>query len=236
MNKVYLGIITVLAGVCICAGQTGSGHRSTVASGTQITAELQKTIDVSNAKVGDQVMLKTTQSIRQNGEVVVPKGSNLIGRVTEVTRRTKDNGESRIGLIFDRIEGRQLSMPLNATIVSVTNAAASARVGDTAMSDVSGSSTSSARTSRSSSGGGLLGGVGDTVGGLVNTTTQTVGAVTDTATRTVGSTTNTAGRTISGLQISTSASGSENSATTLSTPNKNLRVEKGATFDLRVAN
>lgn len=239
MNKVYLGIITVLASVCICVGQTEKGQgRSAVTfdSGTQITAELQKTIDVNNAKVGDQVTLKTTQSIRQNGEVVVPKGSNLIGRVTEVTRRTKNNAESRIGLIFDRIEGKQLSIPVNATIVSVTNAAASARVDDIAISDVSGSSTSSARTSRSTSGGGILGGVGSTVGGLANTTTQTVGIVTDTATQTVDATATMAGRTVRGLRISASASGSANSSTTLSSPNRNLRVEKGAMFDLRVAN
>jgi hypothetical protein len=241
MNKVYLGMIMILVCAVACLGQMGKTQKTApladeprksgrvmLASGTSIDAELQKTVDVNNAKVGDQVVLKTTKSIKQSGEVVVPKGSTLFGRITEVQRRTRENGRSKIGMVFDRIQGRELSMPLTATLVSITGARATAAADDSVMSDVSGSSQTSASTSRSSSGGGLLGGVGNTVGGLVNTTTQTVGTVANTAQGTVG-------RTLNGIQISTSASGSANSATTLSTPNKNLRVEKGATFHLRVA-
>jgi hypothetical protein len=137
-------------------------------------------------------------------------------------------------MVFERLQGKDLAMPLNATIVAITNAAASAAVGESLQSDVSGSSQSS--TTTSAGGGGLLGGVGGTVGSVVNSATSTVGSVTNSAVQTVGSAGNTAGRTINGLQISTAASGSANSSTTLSTPNKNLRVEKGASFQLRVAN
>lgn len=249
MNKVYMGILTISLCALAVAGQTSKKQKSApladdsrksgqvmLASGTSIDAQLQKTLDVKNAKIGDQVVLKTTQSIKQSGQVIVPKGSNLIGRVTEVQRRTKENAQTRIGMVFDRIQGRELSMPLSATVVSITNAAAGVSAGDSMMTDVSGSSQSTASASRSGSSGGLLGGVTNTVGGLVNTTSQTVGSVTNTAGQTVGSTTNTVGRTLSGIQISTEASGSANSSTTLSSPNKNLRVEKGATFHLRVAN
>ena len=248
MNKVYLGIITILACVCISAGQTrtpskqappadapNDGRRVTLASGTTITAELQKTLDVGNARVGDQILLRTTQSIRQNGEVVVPKGSSLIGRVTEVQRRTKENTQSRIGMVFEKIEGKQVSMPLSAIVVSITNVAAGASASDSLMTDAGGSSQTTASTSRTT-GGGLLGGVSNTVGGLVGTTTQTVGSVTGTAEQTLGNTTGAVGRGLSGLQISASASGSANSSTTLSSANKNLRVEKGATFHIRAAN
>lgn len=247
MNKVYLGIITVLASVCIAAGQTQTsakqapladeGRQVTLASGTSISAVLQKTLDVNNARVGDQISLKTTQSIRQNGDVVVPKGSTLIGRVTEVQRRTKENVQSRIGMVFEKIEGKQVSMPLSATIVSITNVAARASASDSLMTDGGASSqTTGSTSSASGSGGGLLGGVTNTVGGLVGTTTQTVGTVANSAGQTLGTTTGAVGRGLSGLQISASASGSASSSTTLSSPNKNLRVEKGATFHIRAAN
>lgn len=250
MNKVYLGIFTVLASVCIAAGQTHTsakqapladapqeGRRVTLASGTSISAELQKTLDVNNARVGDQISLKTIQSIRQNGEVVVPKGSTLIGRVTEVQRRTKENAQSRIGMVFERIEGKQVSMPLSATIVSITNLTAGASANDSLMTNAGGSSqTTGSTSSTSGSGGGLLGGVTNTVGGLVGTTTQTVGTVANSAGQTLGTTTGAVGRGLSGLQISASASGSASSSTTLSSPNKNLRVEKGATFHIRADN
>ena len=236
MNKLYLGIVVLMAFASLGVGQTkkdGRGAHASLASGTHITGELQKSINVNSAKVGDEVVLKTTQSVRQNGEVVVPKGSRLLGRVTEVRRRTKENAESRIGLVFDRIQGKELSIPLNATIVSVTNLAAASRVDDLGMADVSGSTTT--RTS-ASSGGGLLGGVASTVGGVVDTTTQTVGGVANTVSRTPDAATGTVGRAVSGLRISTTASGSANSSTTLSTPNRDLRLEKGTTFGLRVAN
>lgn len=251
MNKVYLGIITILACVCMTAGQERKstkqapladapqdGRRVALAPGTNISAELQKTLDVGNARVGDQISLKTTQAIKQNGEVVVPKGSTLIGRVTEVQRRTKENAQSRLGMVFERIQGKRLSIPLSATLVSITNVASRASANDSLMTDVAGSSQTTASTSRTSGGGGagLLGGVTNTVGGLVNTTTQTVGTVTNTAGQTLNTTTGTIGRGLSGVQISTSASGSAHSSTTLSSANKNLRVEKGATFHLQAAN
>jgi hypothetical protein len=250
MNKVYLGIITILACVCISAGQTRTttkqgplaeaprdDRRVTLASGTSMSAELQKTLDAGNARVGDQISLKTTQSIKQNGEVVVPKGSTLIGRVTEVQRRTKENAQSRIGVVFERIQGKQVSLPLSATIVSITNVAAGASANDSLLTDVAGSSQTTASTARiGGGGGGLLGGVTNTAGGLVGATTQTVGSVTNTAGQTLGSTAGAVGSGLSGVQISTSASGSAHSSTTLSSANKNLRVEKGATFHIRVAN
>jgi hypothetical protein len=201
---------------------------------SNLQAELQNTLDVRKAKVGDQVILKTTQSVKQDGEVVIPKGTNLIGRVTEVQQKTKNGAASKLSLVFDRLQGREISTPITASIVSITNATAASSVGDAIGSDVSGSSMTSTRASTGSSGGGLLGGVTNTVGGVVNTATQTVGGVTDTATRTVGGTTQTLGRTINGIQISSSASGSAQSSTTLSSPNNNIRLDKGVTFSLNV--
>lgn len=249
MSKVYLGIVIFLAAAGLCLGQStksrktapsaDSGEnskRAALMSGVNLDAQLEKTVDVNNARVGDQVILRANKSVKQDGEVLIPKGSTLVGRITEVQRRTKENGQSRIGMIFDRIQGRDLSMPISASIVSITNATARTAVDDAISSDVSGSSQTSSSVSRtgSSGGGGLLGGVGNTVGGIVNTTSQTVGTVAGTVNQTANGATNTVGRTINGLQISTSASGSAGSTTTLSSPNRNLRIEKGATFNLRL--
>lgn len=249
MNKVYMGFIAVLICATVVLGQAKKDRESvrqtdtsrtrkqmTLVSGTNINGELQNTLDVNKTQVGDEVVLRASQSIKQNGEVAVPKGSRLIGRVTGIQRRTKENGMSKISMVFDRIQGKDLSMPLNATIVSITNAAANASLGDSLSSDVSGSSMSSASTTSGGGSGGLLGGVGGTVGGVVGTATNTVGSVANSAVQTVGTTGQTLGRTVNGLQISTGASGSANSSTTLSTPNKNLRIDKGANFQLRVAN
>jgi hypothetical protein len=236
MNKVYLVISLILVTATMCLAQTGSSaDRMTVASGTAIDAQLQKNLDASKANVGDEVVLKVAKSIKQNGEVVIPKGTALIGRVTEVTRRTKENSSSRIGIVFDRIEKNGISAPFSASIVSIVNASAQAAAGDAFMADTSGSMQTSGSVSRGGSGGGLLGGVGGTVGGVVNTATQTAGVVSNTAIQGAGAATGTVGRTLSGVQISNSVSGNVSSSTTFSSPNKNVRIEKGATFNLRVA-
>jgi hypothetical protein len=244
MSKVYLGIVIILAGTVFGFGQKDKAapsvernapNQPVLSAGTVLNAELQSTLDVKNTQIGDRVVLKTTRAIKQNGDVLVAKGTTLIGRVTEVQRRTKQNGTSRLGMIFDRIEGKNLSAPIATSIVSITNAAAAVSTNDGFDSDLSSSSQSSTSVSRSGgSSGGLLGGVGNTVGGLVNTTTQTAGTVTGAVSNTASGTTGVVGQTLNGIQISTAASGSAGSSTTLSSANRDIRIDKGAAFNLRV--
>jgi hypothetical protein len=273
MKKLIFGIslilVVSLAGLAqkqvskntkINGSGSGSASRNdntgNLAVGTAVDAQLQQTLDVKKARVGDQVLLKVVRSVKQNGQTIIPKGANLVGRVTEVQQKTKDNAVSKLGVVFDKIQGQNLNMPVTATILSVTNATANVGAGDMLNSDISGTSSSSGGVSRQSSGGssggGLLGGVTGTAGGIVGTTTgavgnsaggvattarDTVGAVAGATRQTVGSTAQTLGQTVRGLQITPSigADGSANGATTLSAADKNVRVEKGANFQLRLS-
>lgn len=234
-SLIYIGLIFIL--VAATFGQEQKQKTLSLDSGTRIEGQLQNSVDVKKSRVGDQVVLKTTKDIKQNGQTVVPKGSKLLGRVTEVTQKSKQNGASKLGMIFDRVEGKNISAPINASIVSVTNAAANAGLNNgMADADIFGSSSNSTRTSGGTggSGGGLLGGVTNTAGSVLNTTTQTVGGVTNTAVNTVGSTAGTVGSTVNGIQISnsTNASASAQSSGTLSAADKNIRLEKGTTIGL----
>src|SRR6266849_4726248 len=65
------------------------GRQVNLQSGTQLAAQLENTLDARHAKAGESVVLKTTQAVKQDGEVVVPKGARLIGHVTDVQQRTK---------------------------------------------------------------------------------------------------------------------------------------------------
>ena len=211
-------------------------------SGTRVAGELQSTIDARKAKVGDQVILKTTQAIKSQGRTVVSKGSRLVGHITEVTQRTKSNGESRIGLLFDRLEGSSLNIPIIATITSIVNARASGRSNDddlfTGNASTSASSQTSAGGSRSSSSnsGGLVGGVVNsttsTVGNVVGGTTAAVGSTVDTTTSVAGNTTTGVTRTLGGIQISQSSNASVEGSSVLSLQGGNLRLDKGTTFKL----
>lgn len=194
-------------------------------SGTQIAAQLQNSIDVKKAKVGDQVVLKTTKAIKQNGQVIINKGATLTGRVTEVQQKTKANAVSKVGVVFESIQSGKMTLPLSATLVSITQIQSAASINDNAQADIYGSTSTG--TSTRSSGGGLLGGVTNTVGSVVNTTATTVGGVTNS----VG---NTVGGTLKGIQVSQSSDTSVEGSSMLSLQGGNLRLEKGTNFNLRV--
>ena len=236
------------------------GQQLNLQSGTQLAAQLENTLDARHAKAGDRVVLKTTQAVRQNGEVVVPKGSRLIGHVTDVQQRTKNDNQSVIGIAFDRLQKGSMDVPITATIVSITQARSQAQAQSTS-DDMLGSQTmtsSSSRTSASNGGqrgssGGLLGGVGNTVGGVVNTTTSTAGATTSTVGNVAGSATTAVGSTVGattsatsnttsnltgslrGLQITQSSNASAQGGSTLRLNGGNLRLESGTTFNLSIS-
>jgi hypothetical protein len=207
-------------------------------SGTHLAGELQNTIDVRKAKVGDQVLLKTTQAVKSGGRTVVPKGSRLVGHVTEVAQKGKGNSESRVGILFDRLEQGSLAVPISATISSIASGRANSRSNNDGLFDTGGSasSTSSSRASASSNNGGLLGGVANsttsTVGGVVGGTTSAVGSTVDSTTSAVGNTAAGLGRSLGGIQISESSNTSVEGSSVLSLQGGNLRLEKGTNFNL----
>jgi hypothetical protein len=253
MKKVILTISLALTCAVLAQAQTtegtasGRGSSNTSAtlpsakslnldSNTSITAQLQNTLDVRKARVGDQVILKTTQAIKSEGRTVVKKGARLIGQVSEVTQKTKGSAVSRVGLLFSRLEDGSLTVPITATISSVTSARTAVRSGndDVFASNTSGSGRATTSSSASSSGG-LLGGVG----GLANSTTSTVGTVVGNTTSAAGSTINSTANTVGGLgqslggiRVSESSSTSVQGGSVLSLQGENLRLEKGTNFNL----
>jgi hypothetical protein len=268
MKKILLTISLVIAMTGVALAQTAEtrgrtsadnttsaskqGRQVNLQSGTQLAAQLQNTLDARHAKPGDRVVMKTTQAVKQDGEVVVPKGSRLIGHVTDVQQRTKSDNESVIGIAFDRLQKGALDIPITATIVSITQA--HARMQSSASDDMFGSQTMASSSSSSSTsagngqrgGGGLLGGVNNTLGGVVNTTTSTVGNVAGGATTAVGSTvgattnatantTGNVGGALRGLQITQSSDASAQGGSTLSLNGGNLRLESGTTFNLSIS-
>ena len=199
-----------------------------IANGTHITGELQNDIDVRKAKVGDEVVLKTSEAIKSGGRTIVNKGARLFGRVTEVTQKTKDSNQSRLGLVFDRLEQGSLDIPIAASITSVVSSHASARSDDNVMT----SSDVSSRSTRGSEGGGLIGGVTNTVmsttGTVVGATTNAVGSAVRSTSNVVTGTSGSLGR----IQIMESSDASVASGSVLSLRGDNIRLEKGTMLNL----
>jgi hypothetical protein len=164
---------------------------ASVGAGTAINAELDKSLDSKKLKVGDSVTARTTQAVKEDGKVVLPKGTRLTGHVTRASARGKGDSDSTLAIQFDRAElkgGQEMTLQLNLQAL-----AAAPGVTPIGGDDLQG--MGSAGTSGSMSGGspaGVGAPVGGAVSGAAGTAARTTGGVAGAADSTVNSTTNAA--------------------------------------------
>lgn len=86
-----------------------------VAPDTAFLAKLSTSLELRNCKPGDPVEAQATQDIKQGHEILLKKGSTLLGRVKAVQMPTADKPETIVGLVFDdgRLKsGQQFSLHL----------------------------------------------------------------------------------------------------------------------------
>jgi hypothetical protein len=69
-----------------------------------ITCELEGKLDSKTAKIGDRVVIKTTGKVQTADGTVIPRGTRLVGRVTEAQAYDEQHGPARIAIAFDRTE------------------------------------------------------------------------------------------------------------------------------------
>jgi len=88
-----------------------------IAPGSVIPVQLTKSIDAKKVKTGDEVEAKVTQDLKAgNGDIVVPKDTKVVGRVTEAQARNKEQKESQVGIAFDRAvmkTGGDVTLPMS---------------------------------------------------------------------------------------------------------------------------
>jgi len=83
------------------AGTSAQAHPARIAPGSVIPVLLTKTIDAKKVKKGDEVVAKVTQEKTTSGEVLVPKDTKVLGRVTKAQARNKEQKESEVAIAFD---------------------------------------------------------------------------------------------------------------------------------------
>lgn len=62
---------------------------ASLADGSSIVAELSSSVDSKKIKQGDAVNARTTADIRAHGMTILPRGTKLVGHVTEAAARAK---------------------------------------------------------------------------------------------------------------------------------------------------
>lgn len=158
----------------------GASNSLTLPAGTKIDASLATSLDAKRSRAGDDVEVRTEEDIKQDGKVVLKKGTHLVGHVALAQPKANGQTQSQLGIVFDYAvlkNGQQV--PFNAAI----QAMASARPAMEAP---------AAADDSLSSGGGMgaergTARVGGLAGSVAATTNATAGAATGTVMNTAAS-------------------------------------------------
>lgn len=151
---------------------------------TNVSARLTKSINSRHARVGDEVLARTTQKATLADGTALPKGSRLIGHINQVRAKSRRQRNGELGFCFDHAilrNGRQV--PIHAVMESIA-----APVPPSVSGDMMGQGNMGAGPATAGGGGmmqggaprsgGLLGGGG---GGLVGAAAPMNGALRGTA-------------------------------------------------------
>ena len=181
----------------------GSAESADSATNSTMNATLVHPVDAKKNKPGDPVTARTTRSSKSPDGTTLPKGTELVGHVTQAQARSKDQSESDLGIVFDKaVLKNGQEVPMNATIQAMAAAQSTASMAagadDLGLSGGSMAGGGGAGAARGGlvGGGGALGAVGGATSGVGRTAgavTAPVGNVGSSVGGAVGSTANVAG-------------------------------------------
>ena len=242
------------------AGASSDGSAAAAANMSQVAGQLEGKLDSKTAKAGDEVVLRTSQKIKTAEGVVIPKGSRLIGHVTEVQAHSKQQAESRMGLEFDRVELRGgQSMAIHSMIESISPSASAVSAASMADEEaletpMGGGAVAGGAAGGGRIGGGLVGGaaggaamatnrvgsgIGSSAGSAMHATSNVGGEGAGNLGRGVSGTANGAGFVgahatgIQGVMLNGDASSSTSG--TLSSANRNIHLDSGTQMVVGIA-
>jgi hypothetical protein len=208
-----------------------------LASGTAFNAALNSSLDSKKSKQGDAVAAHTTENVKSQDKIVIPKGTKLVGHVTKASARAKGDSESELAIMFDRaILKNGEEVPLQVAIQAMAAEQPAASAPDSDLSAM-GNAGSGAAGSGMSGSRGALGGVTSAAGSAAGTVTDAGGAASGIVNSTAGAsggldaagqlTSNSRGVfSMNGLNLNSAASnGTEGSVIT--SAGKNVHLDSG---------
>ena len=178
--------------------------------GTAIRAELNKSVDAKKAKPGDPLVARVTADVKSGDTVLIPRGSKVLGQVTQAQPYEKGGTQSTLGIAFTKVVSKEgTEMPLTASIQAISPPA-----------------NSNPMSQQAPSASGLPGGNPGAMGAPGQGPT---GAAPGSATSAADNTPSEAESPMKGMSISQSTQG-----IVFSSPERNVKLESGAQLVLRV--
>ncbi len=99
----------------------------TLPAGTELRASLQTAASSRTSQIGDLVVAELLESVSSAGRVVLPRGSELRGRVTAAVPSGRVKGRARLAFVFDEVELRGQRQALVTHAIDITAASGKKR-------------------------------------------------------------------------------------------------------------
>jgi hypothetical protein len=156
------------------ASANAGKNSADISDGTKLNATLASTLDAKKNKPGDRVEARTSEDVKQDGKVVLKKGTHLVGHVTQAQARASGQSQSQLGIVFDHaVLKNGQEVPFNATIQALAVAQSSAAADSGAEDLVTSGGGMGAVSGTARGGGGLVGGVASTAGASAGSVVNT---------------------------------------------------------------
>jgi hypothetical protein len=126
MDMRYLSIIPIAVFSLALQAQTGTVNGAAPQAGkpvaaAAVSAELTKHLDTKNAKQGDEVDARVTDAAKLANGTELPRGTKLIGKVTDVKAKSKEDKSAHLAFNIDHAvlkDGKEL--PVVVVVMAVT--------------------------------------------------------------------------------------------------------------------
>jgi len=77
-------------------------------------------LDVKTAVLGQEVLLLTVADVKVDGRTVIPLNSQIVGHVTKVTTKGRDQAQAALAVVIDKAVRKDgITIPLQAIIAAV---------------------------------------------------------------------------------------------------------------------
>jgi hypothetical protein len=95
--------INSVAGESVAVSSAPAAKPRVIGLGSTILAEFSGSLNVKKLRPGDKVKAVLAQDLLAGGQIIAKVNSKVLGHVTEIKRRSEDDPESRLGVVFDKI-------------------------------------------------------------------------------------------------------------------------------------
>ena len=155
-----------------------ANNSGSISSGTKIDATLATSLDAKRSKPGDDVEVRTEEDIKQDGKVVLKKGTHLVGHVTQAQARAKGQTQSQLGIVFDHaVLKNGEEVPFNASIQALASAQSAGGISSGADDMMASGAGMGSMRGTARGGGNLVGGVASSTGSATDTVMNTASSM-----------------------------------------------------------